>query len=123
MAEAFFNFYNKNPQYKGISAGTKPAKGIQELSIQVMEEKNISLKQQKPKMLDLNLASSANRIYTMGCIQECPITPPEKTREWNFEDPSGKSVHTFRRVRDEIEKKIIELVADLNRKDVQKDND
>jgi arsenate reductase len=113
MAEAFFNHYNKNPEYAVISAGTKPAGAIKELAIRVMKEKGIRMKKQKPKMLDLDLAFGAHRVYTTGCMKGCPITPPEKTEDWSLEDPAGKSVEKFREVRDEIERRIRKLVLEF----------
>jgi arsenate reductase (thioredoxin) len=113
MAEAFFNHHNKNPEYFGVSAGTKPADRIKELAIEVMKEKGISMENQKPKMLDLGLAFSAHKIFTMGCVKGCPITPPEKTEDWKLEDPAGKSIEKFREVRDEIERRVKELVREL----------
>ena len=114
MAEAFFNHYNKNPEYAGVSAGTKPASEIKELAIQVMKEKGIGMEGQKPKMLDLDSAFGAYRVYTMGCIKGCPITPPEKTEDWKLEDPAGKLIEKFREVRDEIDAKVKELVKELS---------
>ena len=113
MAEAFFNHYNRNPGYVGISAGTKPASEIKELAIEVMKEKGIDMKKQKPKMLDLDLAFGAYRVFTMGCVKGCPIIPPERTEDWKLEDPSGKSIEKFREVRDLIDRRIKKLVSEL----------
>jgi len=116
MAEAFFNHYNKNPEYVGISAGTKPASAIKELAVEVMEEKGIGMEKQKPKMLDIGSAFGAYRIFTMGCVKGCPITPPEKTEDWKLEDPAGKPIEKFREIRDEIEAKVKELVNNLSKR-------
>ncbi|MBU1570429.1 MAG: arsenate reductase ArsC, partial [Proteobacteria bacterium] len=48
-------------------------------------------------------------IITMGCGEECPIVPGAKTENWDIPDPSGKSIELMRNVRDEIEKRVIEL--------------
>jgi arsenate reductase len=113
MAEGFFNYYNKNPGYVGISAGTQPTKSIKPYAIEVMKEKGIYLAKQKPKMITWIMAQQAYRIYTMGCTQGCPITPPEKTEDWNLEDPGERSIEKIREIRDVIEERIKRLISDL----------
>lgn len=114
IAEAFFNYHNKNPVYAAISAGTNPSGSIRPPVIQVMREKGISLTSQKPKVLTLDMANRAERIITMGCIDSCPITPPEKTEDWVLEDPAGKPIEKYREIRDEIELRVKNVIAGLS---------
>ena len=116
MAEAFFNHYNKNPKYLGISAGTNPAKSVKPEAVKVMKEKDLDISKQRPKMLSWEMAQKAYRIYTMGCVKACPLTPPEKTEDWDLEDPAGNT-EKFREVRDEIERRIRKLITELERTD------
>jgi arsenate reductase len=113
IAEAFFNHYNKNPNYSGISAGTDAAKSIKQEAIEVMREKGLDISKQQPKTLTLEMTLKAHKIYTMGCVKTCPLTPPEKTEDWELEDPAGKPIEKFREVRDEIERRIRKLIAEL----------
>ena len=113
MAEAFFNHYNKNEGYAGISAGTSPVEGVKPLAIKAMKEKGIDMSGQKPKMLDSGMARTAERIFTMGCINGCPMTPPDKTVDWGLEDPAGKPIEKYREVRDEIERRVKKLVSEI----------
>lgn len=48
-----------------------------------------------------------------GCVQGCPVTPPEKTEDWKLEDPAGKSIEKFREVREYIEQRINRLIFEL----------
>jgi len=114
MAEAFFNHYNKNPEFVSISAGTQPSDSIKPLASQVMKEVGINLSNQKPKILTLDMAERAERIFTMGCIDSCPLTPPEKTEDWGLEDPAGKPIEKYRETRDEIEKRVKRVVSELS---------
>lgn len=66
IAEGFFNFYNKNPEYTGISAGTHPVKSINPYAIKVMKEKGIDITKQQPKTVTWDMVQNAYRIYTMG---------------------------------------------------------
>jgi arsenate reductase len=113
MAEAFFNHYNKNKAYAGISAGTSPAGEVKKLAIEAMKEKGIDMSGQKPKMLSSGMAKPAERIFTMGCVNGCPVTPPEKTIDWDLEDPAGKPIEKFREVRDEVERRVKKLVSEI----------
>jgi len=113
MAEAFFNFHNRNPEYAGISAGISPAKTIKQGAVEAMKEKGIDISQQAPKKLDSGMVRKAERIYTMGCTDGCPITPPEKTLDWELEDPAGKPIGGYREARDEIERRVRKLVSEL----------
>ena len=106
MAEGFFNHYNKNPDLVGISAGTSPSESIKPLTVEVMKEKKIDISNNKPKSLTEDLVNNAQKIFTMGCIKSCPITPKEITEDWNLEDPAGKPIEKFREIRDIIEKKV-----------------
>jgi arsenate reductase (thioredoxin) len=113
MAEAFFNHYNKNPGYVGISAGLKPADRIKPLAVEVMKEKGIDISHQKPKNLTFELIEGAGKIITMGCVKSCPAAPPEKTIDWKLKDPAGRPIGEFRRVRDEVERKVKEFISGL----------
>ena len=113
MAEGFFNYYNKNPEYNGISAGLKMAEFIKPLAVEVMKEKGIDMSKQKPKLLTLDMVENAYKIYTMGCIKNCPAAPPEKTFDWKLEDPVGKPIETYRKIRDDIEQKIKRRISEL----------
>ena len=113
MAEGFFNYYNKNPEYLGVSAGLKMADVIKPYAIDVMKEKGIDISKQKPKLLTLDMVENAYKIYPMGCIKSCPAAPPEKTFDWKLEDPSGKSIELYRRIRDEIEDRVKNILSEL----------
>jgi arsenate reductase len=113
MAEALFNFHNRNPDYIGISAGTDPSKTIKQGAVDAMKEKGIDISQKKPKKLDSDMVKKATKIFTMGCTNACPITPPDKTADWELEDPAGKPIEKYREVRDDIEKRVKWLISVL----------
>ncbi len=113
MAEGFFNRLNKNPAYLGVSAGLTAVDSIKPLAIEVMREKGIDLSKQKPKNLTFEMIENAERIITMGCVKSCPAAPPEKTTDWRLDDPAGKPIEDYRRIRDEIEEKIGKLIEEL----------
>ena len=119
MAEGFFNHYNRRKEFLGASAGTRPAVEVKQFAVEVMKEKGIDISSHRPGPLTETMIKSAWLIFTMGCLSECPVTPPEKTVDWNFDDPAGKPIEEFRRVRDEIEHKIVELVQFLESANIE----
>ena len=113
MAEAFFNHFNDDPRFRAMSAGTEPADEIDPLAMKVMEEIGISLEGQHPKLYTEEMAEKAYLVITMGCLDKCPYAPPEKTWDWGLDDPYGHSIEKYRKVRDEIRKRVLKLIEDL----------
>lgn len=113
MAEALFNFHNMNPEYAAISAGIKPTGEMKREAVEAMKELGIDISKGKPKKLTREMIKGATRIFTMGCIKGCPVTPSEKTEDWDLEDPVGKPVEKYREVRDEIGCRIRKLVSEI----------
>jgi protein-tyrosine-phosphatase len=113
MAEAFFNAFSKG---KGlaISAGTRPAKQINPLVVKVMKEFGLDISGQKPRLLTVTMLKEADVVITMGCnpAEVCPISFT-LARDWDFPDPQGKSTIEVRRIRDEIEGKVRELIDEI----------
>jgi len=109
MAEAFFNNLASNNAV-AISAGTKPSDKVNPKAIQVMKEIGIDMSKQKPKLLTSEMMKRVDKIITMGCGADVCPAPYVKAEEWNIEDPSGKSLDKFRKVRDIIKGKVEELV-------------
>jgi hypothetical protein len=50
----------------------------------------------------------------MGCGDACPIFPGRRYEEWLLDDPAGQTVETVRPIRDEIERRIRQLLAELD---------
>ncbi len=119
MAEAFFN--SRVPKgWKASSAGTQPADRISPKTIEVMNEVGIELKNKTPKLLTLEMVEDAERIITMGCLEDasCPaflIKDKSKIEDWKIPDTRGLPLEAYREVRDAIKKKVEGLIADLGR--------
>jgi arsenate reductase len=111
MVRGFFNSYNSKAF--GDSAGIKPADQVDFNAVIVMREVGIDISSYKPKSLTLDMNMEFDYIVTMGCMSRCPITPREKTIEWNIEDPKGKSLDKYREIRDTISRKIKDFIREL----------
>ena len=114
IAEGFFKRYA--PQgFKVQSAGTKPVLQINPIVVQAMREVGIDISNQKSKELTEEMIRNSNPIVNMGCMDKsfCPTIFLPKVIEWNLPDPKGKSIEKVREIRDEIEQRIKELVAEI----------
>ena len=113
MAETFAKKHGMNAQ----SAGTIPSTRINPTVVEVMRERGIDISSNHPKTLTPELIRDASLVVTMGCsIEEaCPkpilAQMQKKLVEWHIEDPKGRPLEEVRKIRDEIEHKIMELPA------------
>lgn len=110
MAESFFNSMAGGG---AESAGISPAEEVDKGAIEVMKEIGIDISGKKPKALVPEMNEKFDLIVTMGCIDGCPVTPREKTIEWNIEDPKGKSIEEYRKARDMIKQKVKKLIGGM----------
>ena len=113
MAEAFA----KEQGLSATSAGTFPAKVVNALVVQAMKEKGVDLSMNVPKLLTAQMIEDARLVVTMGCSVEevCPAPMlarmQKKLIDWNLEDPKGRSIDEVRKIRDEIERRVVELAG------------
>jgi arsenate reductase len=112
MAEGFARYYGSG-KVEAASAGTAPASTVDEGAIRVMSEKGIDISSQTPSGLEAADLEHYDLIVTMGCGVEalCPVIPEHKKRDWNLEDPEGRPPAVYRRIRDQIEKRVRDLLA------------
>jgi arsenate reductase len=114
MAAALFNTLASPVRARAISAGTRPGTEVHPEVIATMDEKGIDLSSAKPQYFSTELAQDAHIVITMGCGDECPLVPGVERDDWPIEDPKGRSVDDVRRIRDEIQRRVIELIRERN---------
>jgi protein-tyrosine-phosphatase len=78
-----------------------------------MEEVGIDVSRERPKKLTREMAERADVVVTMGCGDECPYIPGKRYVDWDLPDPKGRPLEEVREVRDEIERRVRELVEEL----------
>jgi arsenate reductase len=85
---------------------------VNHVVVEIMKEKGIDISMNKPKMLTQEMANQVDLIVTMGCGASdlCPGPFFKGTVDWALEDPKGKSIDTVREIRDEIERRVKELI-------------
>jgi protein-tyrosine-phosphatase len=95
------------------SAGSAPADSINPAVVQVMEELGLDLSQEFPKPLTTEAVQASDVVITMGCGDACPIFPSKRYLDWQLEDPAGQGVDAVRPIRDEIDRRVRALLAEL----------
>jgi len=95
------------------SAGSAPADEIHPAVIAVMDEVGVDLSKEFPKPLTTEAVRAADVVITMGCGDACPIFPGKRYLDWELPDPSGRPVAEVRPIRDEIDTRVRELLAEL----------
>ncbi len=95
------------------TAGSDPASEINPVAVDAMAEVGVDLSQEFPKPLSDEVVRAADAVITMGCGDACPIYPGKRYEDWELGDPAGKDLETVRRIRDEIDAKVTELLAEL----------
>jgi protein-tyrosine-phosphatase len=95
------------------SAGSTPAAEINPAVVEAMEEIGVDLNEEFPKPMTDEVVRAADVVITMGCGDACPIYPGKRYEDWELEDPEGKGLETVRRIRDEIDRRVQQLVGNL----------
>jgi protein-tyrosine-phosphatase len=81
--------------------------------VEAMKERDIDISNEAPRTLTEEMGLNADVIVTMGCGDACPVYPGKRYVDWDLMDPAGKDVDEVRQVRDEIERRVRDLLADL----------
>jgi arsenate reductase len=113
IAEALFERAGDG-RHEARSAGSRPAERIHPETVEVMGELGVDLTHRKPHALERSDVEWADLVVTMGCGDECPVVPGKRYVDWQLDDPAGRPLTEVRGVRDEIERRIRELLAELD---------
>lgn len=95
------------------SAGSAPAESINPAVVEVMDELGLDLSKEFPKPLTTEAVQAADVVITMGCGDACPVFPGKRYLDWQLDDPAGKTVEDVRPIRDEIDRRVRGLLAEL----------
>jgi arsenate reductase (thioredoxin) len=113
MSEALFGRAAEG-RHEARSAGTTPADRVHPEVVEAMGELGIDLGGRTPRRLSREDAEWADVVVTMGCGDECPYIPGKRYVDWDLEDPKGQSLEAVRKTRDEIDRRVRALVAELD---------
>jgi arsenate reductase len=112
MSEALFERAAAE-RHEARSAGTTPGERVHPEVAEAMRELGVDLASRIPHKLTTADAEWADVVVTMGCGDECPYLPGKRYLDWELEDPKGRPIEEVRRTRDEIERRVVELIDEL----------
>jgi arsenate reductase len=96
------------------SAGSEPGESLNPAVVAVLRERGLPVDGEHPKLLTFDGVQEADVVITMGCGEACPAPAPGKRLEdWPLEDPKGKDLATVRRIVDEVDARVRDLLAEL----------
>jgi arsenate reductase len=101
-------------RHSAESAGTTPAEHVHPEVVEAMNELGIDLSAKTPQLLTTELAQQADVVVTMGCGDACPYIPGKRYIDWNLPDPKGRPIADVRRLRDDIDRRVVELALELD---------
>jgi arsenate reductase len=112
MAAALLDHHAKGKVHVR-SAGSDPGDQINPAVVAAMDEWGIDLSQEFPKPLTDEFVKAADAVITMGCGDACPIYPGKRYEDWELEDPAGQPVEVVRHIRDDLDARVQQLLAEL----------
>ncbi len=95
------------------SAGSAPADQVNPAAVAAMLEEGIDMAAETPKVLTDAAVRASDVVITMGCGDTCPIYPGKRYEDWVLDDPAGQGVEAVRPIRDEIRRRVEELIAEV----------
>jgi len=96
-----------------FSGGSEPAGSVNQSVVAAMAEKGIDISAEIPQPWSDEVIRAADVVVTMGCGDACPIFPGKKYVDWQVDDPAGRPVDEVRPIRDDIERRVRELMGEL----------
>ena len=112
MSQAFFE-RAAGDRHEARSAGTTPAERVHPEVVDAMRELGIDLEGRVPRRLERADAEWADVVVTMGCGDACPYIPGRRYVDWDLSDPTGRPLDEVRSIRDEIRRRVDDLVRGL----------
>jgi protein-tyrosine-phosphatase len=96
-----------------LSGGSEPGDQINPMAIAAMAEEGIDISRAVPQLMTTEQVRESDVVITMGCGDVCPIFPGKRYEDWELVDPAGKGLDDVRPIRDDIKRRIQELLAEL----------
>lgn len=95
------------------SAGSAPAETVNPAVVAALAEDGIDISAEVPKVLTVSAVEESDVVITMGCGDVCPVFPGKRYEDWALDDPAGQGVDAVRPIRDDIRRRIQDLIADI----------
>ena len=113
MAAAFLTTLAKG-EIEVRSAGSQPADQVNPAAVSAMAELGIDMSREIPKILTTEAVKESDVVITMGCGDACPVFPGKRYLDWKLDDPAGLDLPAIRPIRDDIERRVRDLLDDMH---------
>lgn len=95
------------------SGGSEPGAQVNPSAVAAMREVGIDIAGEVPHRWSDEVVRAADVVVTMGCGDACPVLPGRRYEDWTLADPAGQDVAAVRPIRDEVERRVRTLLAQL----------
>ncbi|SPM38329.1 Protein-tyrosine-phosphatase [Mycobacterium numidiamassiliense] len=112
MAMGFFR-HLAGERANVYSGGSEPADRINPAAVAAMVEKGIDIAAEQPKQWTMDMLETVDVVIMMGCGDSCPVVPGRRYEDWVLPDPAGQTLDAVRPIRDEIERRVRNLLDRL----------
>ena len=96
-----------------LSAGSEPTDRVNPVAVDAMAEVGIDIAAATPKVLTADAVRVSDVVVTMGCGDACPFFPGTRYEDWELDDPAGQEIEAVRPIRDEIRRRVEQLLEEL----------
>ena len=96
-----------------FSGGSEPASSVNPAAVEAMAEVGIDIRTEFPKPWTDEIVRAADVVVTMGCGDACPVYPGKRYEDWVLDDPEGLGVDSVRPIRDEIRRRVEQLMEEM----------
>jgi arsenate reductase len=95
------------------SAGSEPADRVNPAAAEALAELGLDITAEIPTKLSYADVEASDVVITMGCGDTCPVFPGKRYLDWALEDPAGQGVDAVRPIRDDIDRRVRGLLAEM----------
>ena len=95
------------------SAGSAPGDEVNSVAVAALGEWGIDIGDRSPKVLSIDEVKASDVVITMGCGDACPVFPGKRYLDWELTDPAGQDLSVVRDVRDDIDRRVRALIAEI----------
>jgi len=114
MAERLFREI-AGGRHHARSAGSEPGSAPHPQVLEALEEVGIDASDHVPRRLDAEALDWADLAVSTCSEEVCPVTPGVRRISWELPDPKQLPLEQVRPIRDQINQRVQELVAELDR--------
>ena len=118
MAERLFR-EAAGDRHEARSAGSDPGSAPHPQVVEALGELGIDASDHVPRVLDAEALAWADLAVSTCSEEVCPVTPGVRRLSWELPDPKNLPLEQVRPIRDEIKRRVDELVAELDEQPAQ----